>query len=163
MTPSLDYVVQYDIYDDVMRLGPDRKGAIAEASVVAHATRLGIGVYRPVFEGGRFDLVLDVAGALLRAQVKWASRSGGAIVVRCYSSRRAPEGMRVRRYTSAEVDLIVAYYAELDRCYVLPPTLFEGRRMVHLRIAPTGNNQRARVNWADDHRLEDLQCTVPGP
>lgn len=90
-------------------------------------------------------------------------RDRDVIVVRCYSSRRAPEGMRVRRYSADEVDVIVAYCAELDRCYVLPPTLFTGHRIVHLRLAPAANNQRRRINWADDHRLEDLQCAFSGP
>jgi hypothetical protein len=32
---------------------PSQKGAIAETAIAAAATKLGIEIYRPVFEGGR--------------------------------------------------------------------------------------------------------------
>jgi hypothetical protein len=99
--------------------------------------------------GERCDLIFDVFGRLARVQCKWASRHGDVVVVRCYSSRRIRTGMLVRRYTAGEVDLIAAYYADLDRCYLLPPELFESRRHVHLRLARARNNQSVGVNWAD--------------
>jgi PD-(D/E)XK endonuclease len=62
-------------------LTPSQKGAIAETAIVAAATKLGIPVLRPVAEGGRYDIVLDVDGQLLKVQCKWAPRKGGVIVV----------------------------------------------------------------------------------
>jgi hypothetical protein len=50
----------------------DQKGAIAEAAITAAAIRLGVGVYRPLFEGGRYDLIFEVGETLLRVQCKWA-------------------------------------------------------------------------------------------
>ena len=97
---------------------------------------------------------------LLRVQCKWAVRSGEVVVVRCYSSRRAREGMRVRKYTAAEVDVIAAYCADIDRCFVLLPRHFDGRRQLHLRLGPSRNNQRCGVNWADDFLLESLPFEV---
>jgi len=105
----------------------DQKGAIAEAEIAAAAIRLGIDVYRPLQEGGRYDLIFDLGERLLRVQCKWATRVGDVVVVRCYSSRRAIDGMRVRRYTADEVDAIVAYCTEVDRCFVLRPREFVGR------------------------------------
>src|SRR5215207_539304 len=43
-------------------LTTNQKGAIAEAHVIAAAVGLGMGVWRPVVEGCRFDLILE-AGA----------------------------------------------------------------------------------------------------
>jgi hypothetical protein len=40
-------------------LTTDRKGAIAEMGIAWHATQVGIGVYKPVAEGGRYDLIFD--------------------------------------------------------------------------------------------------------
>ena len=144
-------------------LSTDQKGAIAESEIAAAAIKIGIDVYRPLQEGGRYDLIFDLGDRLLRVQCKWAVRSGDVVVVRCYSCRRAVEGMRVRRYTSAEVDIIIAYCAEVDRCFVLPPRLFVGRRQVHLRLAPSRNNQREGINWADNFAFEHLQCALAGP
>ena len=36
----------------------DQKGAIAELAIQLAAAKLGIEVYRPVAEGGRFDMIL---------------------------------------------------------------------------------------------------------
>jgi len=41
-------------------LTTDQKGNIAEHAVVYHATKLGIDVYRPVGEGGRYDMLFDL-------------------------------------------------------------------------------------------------------
>ena len=38
-------------------LTTDQKGAIAEMGIAWHAWRLGIEVYRPIAEGGRFDMI----------------------------------------------------------------------------------------------------------
>lgn len=63
-------------------LTTDQKGAIAESAVVHAAIKLGIGVYRPAFEGGRYDLIFDLGARLLRVQCKWAVRQGEVVVVR---------------------------------------------------------------------------------
>ena len=141
-------------------LSTNRKGAIAETAIAHHAVRLGIEVYRPVVEGGRYDLIFLIFDQLVRVQCKWAARSGDVIAVRCYSTRRSASGFLRRPYTPEEVDAIVAYCPELDRCYFLPLALFGERTEVQLRLAPTQNNQRARVNRADDYVLDRLDLIV---
>src|SRR5680860_1436131 len=107
-----------------------------------------------MFEGGRYDLIFEVGSTLMRIQCKWARREGEVVVVRCYSCRRGRDGMIVRKYTAAEVDAIAAYCPQTDRCYLLPTSLFCSRRLVHLRIAPSRNNQRSGINWADAFGFE---------
>jgi PD-(D/E)XK endonuclease len=64
-------------------LTTNQKGSIAEQAIALEATRLGIEVYRPVAEGGRFDLIFAFEDAsLARVQCKWAPRSGDVITVR---------------------------------------------------------------------------------
>ena len=143
-------------------LTSDQKGAIAEAAVTLAAIRLGIGVYRPVAEGGRYDLILDAGSGLLRVQCKYAQRRGDVIGIRCYSSRRGRGGLIKRRYTADQTDLIVAFCPETDRCYVIPPSKFAGRTHVQLRIGPTRNSQAIGIHWARDHDLERLDWLDPG-
>jgi hypothetical protein len=131
-------------------LTTDQKGAIAETAVMHEATKLGIEVYRPVGEGGRFDMIFLLGEELVRVQCKWAARKGDVLTIRCYSCRRAREGLRKRLYTPAEIDAIAAYCAELDRCFYIPIERVAGRRVLALRIAPTQNNQNRLINWADD-------------
>jgi PD-(D/E)XK endonuclease len=54
-------------------LTPTRLGAIAEAVIAAEVMKLGLDVYRPVSEGGRYDLVVDTGSRLLRVQCKSAA------------------------------------------------------------------------------------------
>jgi PD-(D/E)XK endonuclease len=139
-------------------LTTDQKGAIAEMAIAWHATKFGVDVYKPVAEGGRCDLIFDFAERLWRVQCKWASRYGEVVIVRCYSARRAREGLRRRLYTADEVDAFAAYCAELDRCFFLPFKDFRGRANIQLRLAPSRNNQRLGINWADEY---DFAATLP--
>ena len=138
----------------------DQKGGIAELAIALAAMRLGVEVYRPVVEGGRYDLILALGTRLVRVQCKWAARDGDVIVVRCYSSRRNREGLVRRKYAPGEIDAFAAYCADVDRCYFLPYGLFASRSQIVLRLGPTRNNQSAGVNWAGDF---EFAATLTGP
>jgi hypothetical protein len=56
-----------------VELSTDQKGAIAESAIVHAAIKLGIGVYRPLSDGERYDLIFDLGERLERIQCKWAS------------------------------------------------------------------------------------------
>ena len=137
-----------------MQLTTNQKGAIAETAIAHCAVRLGVEVYRPVAEGGRFDLIFVFPdGTLGRVQCKWANLVRGAVAIRLYSCRRAAEGMRTRLYTRDEIDAIAAYCPETDACYYLPIAEFAGRRIVHLRTRPARNGQLKRLHFAEQYAL----------
>jgi hypothetical protein len=140
-----------------VELTTDQKGSIAEAEIAAAAIRLGIGVLKPLTDGERYDLVFDLRPQLLRVQCKWARRHGDVIIVRCYSARRNRDGLLRRLYSSDEIDAVAAYCPDVDRCYLLPLELAL-RAAPQLRLAPTRNNQRLRVNWANDY---EFAATIP--
>jgi PD-(D/E)XK endonuclease len=139
----------------------DQKGGTAELAVALAAVRLGVEVYRPVVEGGRYDLIFALGSGLVRVQCKWAARDGDVVVVRCYSSRRNREGLVRRKYAPGEIDAFAAYCAEIDRCYFLPYDLFARRSQIVLRLVPTRNNQSAGINWARDFEFA-ATLTAPG-
>jgi hypothetical protein len=141
-------------------LTTDQKGAIAEMGIAWHATNLGVDVYKPVSEGGRYDLIFDLDGRLWRVQCKWASRYGDVLIVRCYSSRRARDGFRRRLYSDEEIDAFAAYCRELDRCFFLPFHRFRGKANIQLRVAPPRNKQRLGINRAEDF---DFAATLAQP
>ena len=132
----------------------DQKGAIAEAAIALAAMKLGIDVYRPLGEGGRYDLILDVGSRLLRVQCKWAASLKQVLVVRCYTFRRTRHGWKKTTYSGDEVDVIAAYSMDLDRCFLIPIELVEKRPTIQLRVSPTLNNRKRRINWADDFDFE---------
>jgi hypothetical protein len=134
-------------------LTTDQKGNIAEAAIVAAAVKLGIDVYRPVGEGGRYNMLFEVQMRLWRIQCKWAPRQRDVVVLRCYSCRRNRDGLVRRKYTDGEIDAFAAYCPDTDCCYLLPFGLFAGRSQVLLRLAPSKNNQHLGINWARDYEF----------
>jgi hypothetical protein len=131
----------------------NQKGAIAETAIAHAATKLGIDVYRPVADGGRYDLIFVTDDQLLRVQCKWAPRRGNVLDIPCVSCWRGGDGYVRRTYTRTEVDGIAAYSPDLDRCYYVPIDRVEGRPAIRLRVVPTRNNQKRRINWAEEYEL----------
>jgi len=134
-------------------LSTSQKGAAAEAEVAAAAIRLDLVVLRPLCDGGRYDLVIDVGDQLLRVQCKWASRRGNVLAAYCLTSRHTPRGYLRTTYSSEEVDAIAAYAPDTDTCYLIPIQEVSGQGMISLRVAPTANNQARHVRWARDYEL----------
>jgi hypothetical protein len=56
----------------MVELTPSQKGAAAEAAITAMVIELGFTVLRPLCEGQRYDLVIDLKPELLRVQCKLA-------------------------------------------------------------------------------------------
>src|SRR5438477_11639851 len=113
---------------------PDQKGSIAETAIIHAAVKSGVGVFKPVSDGERYDLIFDLRPRLLRIQCKWAVRRGDVVVVRCYSCRRTRNGMLRRSYTEEEIDAFAAYCADLDRCWLMPFDRFPRASAIQLRL-----------------------------
>ncbi len=137
----------------VMELTSSQKGGLADLKVAAEAADLGFGILRPATEGLRYDLVLDVAGALLRVQVKWATLKGLVVSIPLRTSRHTPGGYVRTQYGATEIEGFAAYCRDLDRCFFLPIAEFLGRTNAHLRLGPARNGQLRGVKMAADYPL----------
>jgi hypothetical protein len=143
-------------------LTTDQKGVIAEQAIVFEAVKRGLGVFQPLGDE-RYDLILDLRPELCRVQCKWAVRHGDVVIIRTRRCRRGPEGFIHRGYEAGEIDAIAAYCAELDRSYLLPLEMSVGRALVQLRLAPSRNNQKLRINWARDYEFGATLQRLRGP
>jgi hypothetical protein len=140
-----------------------QKGAIAELAIAHRAAALGIGVFKPLTDGERYDLIFDLRPRLIRVQCKWAQRSGAILLVRCYSCRRTRDGQVRRPYSTSEIDAFAPYCHETNECYLLPISDFPVRRGIHLRLGASLNNQRAKINWADHFEMAATLTRLKGP
>lgn len=139
----------------VAEMNSNQKGATAELAIAKEASRLGLGVYWPLVEHGRCDLILECDGALIRVQCKWSPLRGDVIDVRIATSRHTPlNGYLRTTYSASEVDAIGVYCRELDRCYLIPIAVASGRSGFCLRLRAAKNNQQAAVNYAADYEFE---------
>jgi len=137
----------------VIDLTPSQKGAAAEAAITAMTIELGLVVLRPLCEGSRYDLMIDLEPALLRVQCKMARRVSGVLSVNLQTSRCTPGGYVRTSYNAAEVDVIAAYSPELHRGFLIPIEEVSGRRSIHLRLDATKNNQAQGIKWARDYEF----------
>lgn len=140
----------------------NQKGSVAEVAIAAEAMKLGIGVWLPLSDHERYDLILAVGDRLVRTQCKYATRRGDVVVVPFRTARRAAEGIRRTLYTEAEIDAFAAYCPDIERCYFLPISDLAGMPSIALRLTAARNNQRARINWAKDYELA-AKLIVSGP
>jgi PD-(D/E)XK endonuclease len=139
-------------------LTTDQKGSIAEAAIAFAAIELGIGVFKPLSDGERYDLIFDMHPRLVRDQCKTATLRGDVLSVPCYSSRRSADGFLKNAYGPEEVDAFAAYSRERRQCYFLPIIEFAGRTTIQLRLSMPRNNQRRKINWARDF---EFGATLP--
>jgi hypothetical protein len=135
-------------------LTPSQKGAVAEAAITAAAIQLGLVVLRPLCEGRRYDLAIDLEPQLLRVQCKLARHLGGVLSVPIATSRYTPRGYVRTIYTAEEIDAVGAYSPELGKCFLIPIRDVSGRSAAHLRLDPTGNNQAEGIKWARDYEFD---------
>ena len=122
-------------------------------AIAAEAVKLGIPVLRPMTEGLRYDLALELRGRIARVQCKWAVRKGEVVTVCTQTSRRTRDGFRRTTYTADEIDYIAAWCPDLDDCYLLPISLAGGQTIVTLRLSPPRNGQRAGLHFGRDYLL----------
>jgi PD-(D/E)XK endonuclease len=134
-------------------LTPSQKGALAEAAIATAAIEQGYTVLRPLCEGRRYDLVIDLEPRLLRVQCKLGRLAAGVVRVALRTSRLTPSGYRRTTYTAEEVDAIGVHAAELGTSYLLPIAEACGLRALHLRVEPARNGQRTGITWAHDYEL----------
>ena len=111
------------------------RGDIAEQTAILHALKRGWGVLRPVGDRLPYDLVLDVAGTLVKIQVKsaWFDRPRGNYVV---DNRRTKTNRRVmvrEVYSASDFDFALVYVQDFDLFYVFPVDMFTSYRSeIHL-------------------------------
>jgi hypothetical protein len=144
-------------------LTTDQKGAIAELAIAKAALLCDIDVYRPVQEGGRYDLIFDFGRRIDRVQCKWAPLHDGVVVIRAYSTRRTAQGLRRRPYAPGGSMRSRRTVPISTGATTSEPRSWGARVQVFLRVGQSRNNQSCGVNWADDFVLEGLQSVAPGP
>ncbi len=102
------------------------KGDIAEQAAVLAALQRGWGVLRPVGDRLAYDLVFDVNGRFVRAQVKcaWRERTSGNYVVDTRRTKTNRRRMVRDRYQASDFDFALAYLPDTGAFYVFPAAAF---------------------------------------
>ena len=126
-------------------------GDIAEQAAVLHALKQGWGVLKPVGDRLPYDLVFDIAGVLVKIQVKhaWYDSLRNNYVVDNRRTKTNRREMVREAYETSDFDFALAYIADLDLFYVFPVDVFIGYASeIHLVEA----DKRQRKPRSADYR-----------
>lgn len=147
------------------------KGSIAELAVAADLVRRGYHVAFPFGDVDTYDLLFhreEVANVdrlgwqpsrqkrLLfeRVQVKYTKSDGKVIQVKARShSVTAGQVSSTRTYGPNEAEWVAVYDATTATCYYIHTLDLSAypSGTIHLRLAPSENNQKQGVRWASDY------------
>jgi hypothetical protein len=115
-----------------------RKAEITMMKVGTRALQLSASVSKPIFEGSRYDYIIERDGKLYRAQVKYAdgkpSRTTGAVYL---NLRKQIKKNRNCPYNDSEIDVLIVYVPKIDKICWFGPEIFSGKQNLSIRIAPT--------------------------
>jgi hypothetical protein len=148
---------------------PKQKGDVAELRAAFDLRERGCRISIPFGEEADYDLVIERDGKLERVQVKYTESNGEVVEVKCRShSLTNGRIRRTKHYTAETIDWLAVYDRTTDRCYYVPASeLADGRSLLHLRLTPTRNGQRAGIRFAehylglDQHLQQELDRMEP--
>jgi len=111
---------------NAIRMHTKQRGDIAEQAAILEALKRGWSVLRPIGDCLPYDLVFDVAGRFVKAQVKcaWFDTPSQNYVVdnrRTKTNRRA---MIREEYTASDFDFALVYLQQKSIFYVYPIGVF---------------------------------------
>ena len=129
-----------------------RKAEIAMMKVDMRALRVGAFVSKPIFEGARYDYIIERDGKLYCAQVKYADgkrrRATGVVYV---NLRKQIKKDKNCPYNESEVDALVVYVPKIDKVCWFAPDAFCGKQGLSIRISPAKNGQIKGCLAAEDY------------
>jgi hypothetical protein len=129
-----------------------RKAEIAMVKVSMRALQIGAFVSKPVFEGARYDYIIEFGGKLYRAQVKYADgkhkSTNGAVQV---NLRKQIKKNRNHPYNENEIDVLLVYVSKIDKICWFGPEVFSGKQSISIRVAPAKNHQLKGCIAAEDY------------
>lgn len=137
-------------------ISPKQKGLNTELHCISYFSDCGFLVSTPYGDNGRYDLIVDVGGHLLRVQVKTSSEvvdaedNITAIKFSCKSARINTKESYTKRYTKEEIDYFATYWNH--RVFVVPVEETSTEKVLH--ITELKNNQNDLVSFIDDYTIE---------
>ncbi len=128
------------------------KGNLTEARILAAFVAAGYLVSVPFGSGHKYDFIVDDSTRLFRVQCKTGRVKSGALLFNAYS--QSGNGSFKVDYRGL-ADLFAVLNPDDDRVYLIPVDEV-GVTDVSLRLAPTLNNQRQGIRWAESYLLKPL-------
>ena len=131
-----------------------RKAEIAMMKVGIRALQVGAFVSKPIFEGARYDYIIERDGKLYRAQVKYVdgkNKTARSALVLGESAENKSRKTKTIPYNESEIDALVVYVPKIDKICWFGPEVFCGKQSLSIRISPAKNGQIKGCFAAEDY------------
>ncbi len=111
-------------------------------------------IFLPFGENTRYDLVVEIGGALRRVQCKTGRLRNGAVqFATCSTYAHHPNPKVRRRDYRGEIDDFAVFCADLGTVYLVPIEDLPTRSEAALRVDPPRNNQFKYVRLAAQYEI----------
>jgi hypothetical protein len=104
------------------------KGDIAEHSIQLKGLKKGWAVLKPIGDRLPYDLVFDINGKFVRIQIKsaWKAKKEKyySYIVDSRITKTNRRVMKRTKYSSKDVDFVIAYIEETDESFIFPIKLW---------------------------------------
>jgi hypothetical protein len=130
-----------------------RKGNIGQFAVGLALTKLGYSVFTEEGDISKIDIIAEKNGKLLKIQCKAITPTGGCIKIPLKKS-----GPNYQFYYNADMfDYFGAYDLEDDKVYLVSSEILkQNNTLLNLRKTNSKNNQKTKVNMAEDYEIEKV-------
>ncbi|MBI2444358.1 MAG: hypothetical protein HYV42_03925 [Candidatus Magasanikbacteria bacterium] len=127
------------------------KGDIGELVVAVKLLQDGWHVAFPYGENLKYDLVVEKQGIMKRVQVKSVFPKNGVLHVNCRSSNN----WSVIHYQPEDFEILATVDLESKEVYFIPSKQIS-KTLIDLRLIPTKNKQKSKINYAEDFKTMPL-------
>ena len=135
-------------------LHPKEIGDRSTLAIIYALRASGYGIYVPLSENTRVDLILESGSVIRRVQCKTGRlRGGGVHFATCSTYAHHPNPKILRRDYVGEVDDFAVFCPDLGAVYLIPIDDLPSRSSATLRVDPPRNNQLKRVRFARTYEV----------
>ena len=106
------------------------RGEIAQLKVQIAAAHKEIIFSIPTTEV-RYDGILDIQGAILRAQIKYCDRKSGKD---CLELQLFNRSKNKKSYTKESIDILLVYVPQVDRILAFYPEVFHDKKTITINL-----------------------------
>lgn len=140
------------------------KGNLGEIKAAEEFIRWGCTVSFPFGDNARYDLIVDINNKLYRVQIKYTSQvtENGSYKAVCVSSTNHTTNKKLSDY-KLDVDLMVFYIAELDKCLIIPIDQID-TTAICFRTENPKNNQVKKIRLLEEYTFDkffrNMEATI---
>jgi hypothetical protein len=134
------------------------KGSIGELAIALDLSKKGYSVFKEFGDLSKVDLIILINNVPIKIQVKALKTKNGSIVIK---NKKAGPNYRFK-YSENEVDIFAVYILDTqDIIYISAKQLIAMHDSLSIRVAPSKNHQKKKINFIDDYK--DLKEALKGP